>query len=442
MYGSIDVGQAHILDNQKIRMQSPRGTKDIFPAQSRAWRNVEEKMASTARSFGYGEIRTPMFEHTEVFTRAIGEETDVVGKEMYSFADRGGDSMTLRPEFTAGVIRAAAQHSIVGQSPLHRFWYCGPLFRYERPQKGRFRQFHQFGAECIGASSPESDVESILLARECLLSAGVNDFRLQLNTLGNRESRFSYRNQLVEFLHSVEERLSADSRRRIERNPLRVLDSKDIHDREALSDAPELADYLDSESRDHFARVTAILDSLKIHYEIHPRLVRGLDYYSHTVFELIGSSLGSQDALGGGGRFNDMFEYFGAKHNPSVGFSLGLERIMLTLEQQNSELFNPEPYNVSIIALNSTAYTVGLKCAADLRAIGLSVITDVLGRSMKSLLKEADKLQAPVVVIIGEEEIVNGTVLVRNMKQGGQQVSSLDDLAANVKNILSNTICV
>lgn len=418
-------------------MQSPRGTKDIFPAQSKAWREAEQKMADAARTFGYGEIRLPIFEHTAVFARAIGEETDIVGKEMYTFVDRGGESMTLRPEFTAGVIRAAAQHSIIGQSPLHRFWYFGPLFRYERPQKGRFRQFHQFGAECIGAASAESDAEVILLARQCLMAAGVEDFRLQINTLGNSESRAAYRTKLTEFLHSAAELLSDDSRRRIERNPLRVLDSKDERDRNALANAPALADYLDDESKRHFERVLCLLESQGASYEIHPRLVRGLDYYSHTVFEFIGSSLGSQDALGGGGRYNNMFDYFGAKSTPAVGFSLGLERIMLTLEQQNPTLYSPEKPDVLLVALGEESVAAVWKYAASLRAEGFSAITDVLGRSMKSQMKEADKSNIPVTVIVGESEIAAETVMVRDMRSGGQREYPAGEIIAAIREIIS-----
>jgi histidyl-tRNA synthetase len=393
-------------------------------------------MADAARSFGYGEIRIPIFEHTGVFARAIGEETDIVGKEMYTFVDRGGDSMTLRPEFTAGVIRAAAQHSILGQSPLHRFWYCGPLFRYERPQKGRFRQFHQFGAECIGADSPESDAEIILLARQCLIAAGINGFRLQINTLGNSESRAAYRARLSDFLQSVAERLSDESRRRMERNPLRVLDSKDERDREALVNAPSLTDFLDLESKVHFELVLKILDSQGIPYEIHSRLVRGLDYYSHTVFEFIGDSLGSQDALGGGGRYNNMFEYFGAKSAPAVGFSLGMERIMLTLEQQSPVLYSPERPDVSLIALGEESVNTVWKYADVLRAEGLSVITDVLGRSMKSLMKEADKFSIPVVLIVGENELAAGTVILRDMRNGGQRECPSNKIVAAIREII------
>lgn len=393
-------------------------------------------MAAAARSFGYGEIRTPLFEQTEVFARAIGEETDVVGKEMYTFPDRGGDSMTLRPEFTAGVIRAAAQHSLLGQHPVQRLWYCGALFRYERPQKGRFRQFHQFGAECIGAGSPESDVEIILLARQCLIAAGVQQFRLQLNTLGNPESRAVYRGKLVEFLGAVQQRLSDDSRRRMEKNPLRVLDSKDPGDRDALAGAPALADYLDDDSRRHFGRVRELLEARGVACEIHPRLVRGLDYYSHTVFEFVGDSLGSQDALGGGGRFNDMFGYFGAKPAPAVGFSLGLERVMLTLEQQNPALYAPETPDVSVIALGEAAGIAAGDMTAALREAGFSVIADVLGRSMKSLMKEADKLGVRAAVIIGENELTAGTAVVRDMRRGGQWECPVNDVAATVCGIV------
>lgn len=418
-------------------MQSPRGTKDTLPEKSKAWRTVEAKMADVARLFGYGEIRTPIFEHTEVFSRVIGEETDVVGKEMYTFPDRGNESMTLRPEFTAGVIRAAAQHNLLAQHPIQRLWYAGPLFRYERPQKGRFRQFHQFGAECIGADSPESDVEIIALAHECLVSVGITDAKLQLNTLGNKESRLIYREKLVEFLHSIADSLSEDSRRRIERNPLRVLDSKDAGDRAALANAPALADYLDNESKEHFGRVTSLLNANGITFEIHPRLVRGLDYYSHTVFEFVGSALGAQDALGGGGRFNDMFEYFGAKHTSAVGFSIGLERVLVTLEQHNKALYSSEVPTVSIIALGEKAMLAAGNYARILRSAGFSVITDVMGRSMKSLMKEADKLKIPLVVIIGDNELANGTVVIRNMLHGGQWECPASEIAGTITGILS-----
>lgn len=313
--------------------QSVKGTRDIFPPESSAWIHLEQRIRAHMDRAGYEEIRTPMFEDTSVFARGIGEETDIVGKEMYTFSDKGGSSLTLRPEMTAPVMRAWLQHSI-GERAMHtRLYYIGAMFRQERPQAGRFRQFHQFGMESIGLATPECDAEVIALASDIYSDLAIPHV-LKINSVGDTESRRAYRTALQEFLRGVADRLSAESQRRMETNPMRVLDSKAPQDREATDGAPHMLDYLEGETRAHFDRVLALLDALKVPYVIDHRLVRGLDYYSRTAFEFVSDALGAQDALGGGGRYDGLAEKLGGRSTPAVGFAAGIERLLLVLEKQ------------------------------------------------------------------------------------------------------------
>jgi histidyl-tRNA synthetase len=411
-------------------MQSPRGTKDIFAPEIASWHAAESAFRSITNRFGYTEIRTPIFESTDIFKRAIGENTDVVGKEMYTFPDRGGDSLTLRPEATASVVRAAIQHNLTAQQQLARLWYCGPFFRYERPQKGRQRQFHQFGAELMGSARPEADAEIIVMACEILHLLQIQPFTLQINTLANQAVRQQFKQALVEYLQEFRNELSEDSRIRLERNPLRVLDSKNPDDKKIIAGAPALHSFMDAESTDHFQSVQSMLNEQNIAYTIQPALVRGLDYYSHTVFEFTSSLLGAQDALGGGGRYNDMFEHFGGKNTPCVGFACGIERLLLAMEATQSKPAIQGP-DIYCIAFDSEqARSMGRRIAMDLRRKGKNVIMDVQARSIKAQMREADKVQAHYALIIGPEEIQNQSAIIKNLREGNgtQQAISFDNI--------------
>ncbi|MFP4542883.1 MAG: histidine--tRNA ligase [Bacteroidota bacterium] len=413
-------------------IQAIRGTKDILPDDSAALQYLEEKLRQVSARFGYREMRTPIFEKTEVFSRSIGENTDIVNKEMYTFEDRGGDSITLRPENTASIVRAVAQNSLLHDVSVLRLWYYGPFFRYERPQKGRMRQFHQYGAECLGSPNPESDFEIITLADRVIKELGIKDYRLLINTLGNEASRSAYRNSLADYLKENIDKLSEESRRRVETNPLRVLDSKDKEDKSVIADAPVITDSLDEESSEHYNKVIALLDSAGVRYTQEAKLVRGLDYYSHTVFEFQHDALGAQDAFGGGGRYNKLFEQLGAKPAPSIGFAMGVERLLIILE---AEKLLPEmefPADVYIVTAKPEYFDLAARASAILREKGIKVVYDLQRRSMKAQFKEANKLNVKTSVIIGDHEYANNSVSVKNMESGEQKVIALSELKDNI----------
>ncbi len=317
-------------------IQNIRGTKDLFFEEILKWHFVEEYFRKISTLFGYNELRTPIFERTEVFQRSIGETSDIVNKEMYTFQDKGGESITLRPEMTAALVRCVVQHNLYNLYQNLRLWYFGPFFRYERPQKGRLRQFHQYGAECIGSPYPESDAEIIFLAISIINSLNINNYSLEINSIGNLNSREKYKIELLNYLKDNINNLSEESKNRLNINPLRILDSKDEKDRKIIDKCPNILEYLDDESKEHFDLLINILDKSNIKYSIQPKLVRGLDYYSHTVFELRSNTLGSQDAFGGGGRYNNLIEELGGKPTPAVGFALGVERLILIMENSNN----------------------------------------------------------------------------------------------------------
>ncbi len=401
-------------------IQAIRGTKDILPDTIDYWNYLEFTAKAVSESFGYKEIRTPIFEKTEVFSRGVGEGTDIVNKEMYTFADKGGESITLRPEKTAAIVRAIIQSSLYQQQPITRLWYFAPFFRYERPQKGRLRQFHQFGAECISSPYPESDVEVISLAVEYCKSLGIEDYKLLINSLGNEQSRIAYKEVLIKYLLENKDKLTADSQNRLEQNPLRVLDSKAEQDKAVVEGSPNILDSLDAESKLHFETVLSYLDKLGISYAIQPRLVRGLDYYSHTVFEFQHSSLGSQDSFGGGGRYNSLFSQLGGKETPAVGFAMGAERLMIILEAIG-KLPQPEPVaDYYLLAADSKFIPKAIEIASALRSKGKKVLTDLIRRSFKSQMRDAGKLNIPYVVIIAEDELSRDSLLLKNMLNGEQ----------------------
>lgn len=410
-------------------MQSIRGTKDILPNEIHGWHAIEEHIRRITTLYGYRELRNPIMEYTEVFKRAVGEDTDIVGKEMYTFPDRGGDSLTLRPEATAAVVRSAIQHNLTAQQQIARVYYVGPFFRYERPQKGRQRQFHQFGCELLGASTAQADIEILTLAHDFLQALGISSMVLNINTLATPEVRQQFKARLIEYFSDHMSELSEDSQSRLKTNPLRILDSKNPGDKSLSANAPHLHEMLDQSSKEHFAQVLAQLDALSIPYSVNPQLVRGLDYYSHTVFEFTSTALGAQDALGGGGRYDHLFEHFGGKHTPSIGFAFGMERLLLAMEAEGT-IQQGQQSEIYVIGFESDeSRQAVIACAHELRnKTGKRIIVDVQHRSLKAQMKEADKLGVGHVIIIGPEEAIQGICIIKDLTSGMQFTKSISEL--------------
>lgn len=407
--------------------QTIRGTKDIFSPEIDLWVLLEQIARTTFTQFNYKEIRTPLLEYTEVFQRAIGEGTDVVGKEMYTFLDRGDTSITLRPEFTAGVIRSAIQHDFLNKH-LQKLFYFGPIFRYERPQKGRQRQFHQVGVECIGYDTTKSDVEIVVLTDVFLKAIGITTHKFKINTLGSKETRSSFSTALVKYLEAKKSELSEDSQRRLSSNPLRILDSKSPQDKLAIENAPQLYQFLTDDEISRFEEIQNALTSLSIDFEVSNNLVRGLDYYSHFVFEITGSKLGSQDSLGGGGRYNNMFEEFGAKPTPCIGVSLGMERLILELEGQSARI--QKPMSVYILIANQEYYNIALQLQSTLiTSTKCSVYFDLGEKSFKNQMKDANNNEADFVLILGEDEVANSSVSIKNMATSEQKIIPMSEIS-------------
>src|SRR5437868_5594661 len=401
-------------------LQPVRGTQDLLPEAARRHRQVGEMARALAELYGFVEMATPIFEFTEVFARPIGEHTDIVAKEMYTFTDRSGDEVTLRPENTAGVVRAVLSNGLAQSVPL-KFFYNGPMFRHERPQKGRFRQFHQIGVEIIGVAQPQADVEVIALGRRILDALGIADRTLlELNTLGDIESRAAYRQALVSYFSTRTSELSEDSRKRLERNPLRILDSKEETDQRIARDAPAFVEYQNAESRRFFDKVRAGLDRLGIDYRLNPRLVRGLDYYTHTAFEFVTADLGSQGTVMGGGRYDGLVELMGGPPLPGVGWAAGIERLaMLTGEPP------PLPSPVAVIPIGEIGEIAALKLAEDLRDRGWAVDLGYSGNVARRM-RRANNVNARVAVLIGEEEIARQVVALRDLDNGEQSEVPID----------------
>ncbi|MDE2228119.1 MAG: histidine--tRNA ligase [Alphaproteobacteria bacterium] len=395
-------------------LQTVRGTQDLLPAAMRRHRAVVETARVHAPRFGYEEIATPIFEFTDVFSRPIGETTDIVMKEMYTFADKGGEEVTLRPEYTAGIIRAVISNGLTQSLPL-RFFASGPMFRYERPQKGRFRQFHQIDAELIGVKEPQGDVEVIALGADILGALGVlSRAELHLNTLGDADSRRGYRDALVGYFTQHAHKLSEDSRRRLERNPLRILDSKDEADIALSAAAPHFEEYLTPASREFFGQVRAGLDALGIRYKLDPRLVRGLDYYTHTAFEFVTTELGSQGAVLAGGRYDGLMGVMGGPETPGVGWAAGIERLALMIAEPA-----PPPRTIALVPIGAEGEAVAFKLAQDLRRDGFAVDLAYSGNLQKRM-RRADRLKARAAVIIGDDELKRGQAAVRDLDTGAQ----------------------
>ncbi|MDD0844743.1 histidine--tRNA ligase [Pseudomonas sp. Gutcm_11s] len=406
-------------------LQAIRGMNDILPEQTPAWRYLESTLVSLLDGYGYKEIRLPIVEYTELFARGIGEGTDVVDKEMYTFLDRNEESLTLRPEGTAGCVRAVLEHGMTGGGQVQKLWYAGPMFRYEKPQKGRYRQFHQIGVEVFNLPGPDVDAELIVLTARLWQKLGLTDaVTLQLNSLGSSEARGAYREALVAYLQERFEHLDEDSQRRMSTNPLRILDSKIAETQALLVDAPRLHDYLDAESVAHFEGLKARLDAVGIRYEINQKLVRGLDYYSRTAFEWVTDKLGSQGTVCGGGRYDGLITQFGGKPTPGVGFAMGVERLVLLLETLGllPEELN-SPADLYLCAFGEAAELAGLGLAERLRdAIpGVRLLVNSGGGSFKSQFKKADKSGARFALILGEDELAARVVGCKSLRDDAQQ---------------------
>jgi histidyl-tRNA synthetase len=404
------------------------GTKDILPGEIRKWKFLEESVTGIFNLYNYKEIRTPVFEKTELFARGIGEETDIVGKEMYSFTDSAGSSMTLKPEMTAAVVRAYIEHSLGKQQPLNKLFYIAPMFRKETPQAGRQRQFHQFGAEAIGSSSPLLDAEMIQMVYEVLVNMGLKHLTVKINSLGVPESRERYKLILREFLSDKKERLSEDSRKRFEKNILRLFDSKVESDQFIMKEAPLLIDYIDDESRRDFDLVKEILTVSGIPFEVDPKLVRGLDYYTKATFEIISGKVGAQSALCGGGRYDLLIEQLGGTPTPGVGFAAGMERILLACENENSLTPAEENLDVYIILIEKELITRAAEAALMLRRNNLSVDYDYLSRSVKAQMREANRYNARYVLFIGGDEYKAGKYNLKDMSTGDQKQTDAENL--------------
>jgi len=422
-------------------IQSLPGTEDILPQPQRVgqdlkvadihtWQWVEATARELFQRAVYQEIRTPTFEQTALFERGIGEATDVVGKEMYTFVDKGDRSCTLRPEGTAGVVRAYIQHSLQAQGGVQRLWYCGSMFRYERPQKGRQRQFHQIGVEVLGSADPRADVEVILLATDLLQRLGLKNLTFNLNSVGDRDDRQRYREALVNYLTPFKADLDADSQDRLSRNPLRILDSKDEKTQAIAAEAPSILDYLGDTSKRHFDRVLAQLSDLGIEFVLNPRLVRGLDYYTHTAFEIQSSDLGAQATVCGGGRYDGLVQELGGPVTPAVGWAIGLERLTLLLAQlQTVSAPSPDLY---VVSRGEAAEANALKLAQALRNHGLAVDLDLSGSAFGKQFKRADRSGAAACLILGDEEAAQGTVQLKWLRSGEQTSITQADLLTDV----------
>ena len=421
-----------------MKLQKPKGTQDILPADSAKWQYVENVARETFKKYNYGEIRTPMFEHYEVISRSVGDTTDIVTKEMYDFHDKGDRHITLRPEGTAPVVRSYVENKLFApevQKPV-KVYYIGSMFRYERPQAGRLREFHQLGVECFGSKNPATDVETIAMAYQLFNTLGIKDVTLHLNSLGNTESRLAYRQALIDYLTPMRESLSKDSQRRLDENPLRVLDSKEKEDKVAVENAPSILDYLDEESQAHFDEVRTMLDSLNIPYVIDTNMVRGLDYYNHTIFEFITTIDKSELTICAGGRYDSSVEYFGGPETAGFGFGLGLERLLLVLDKQGIELPVEESLDVYIAVLGSGANGKALELVQAIRYQGFKAERDYLGRKIKAQFKSADTFKAKTVITLGESEVESGQVNVKNNATREEVTVSFEELTKNFAAVL------
>lgn len=420
------------------KLRAVKGMNDLLPEELGRWRRLESIFRETAERYGFGEIRTPLLEPTELFVRSIGEATDIVEKEMYTFHDKGEKNLTLRPEGTASCARAYLEHTVGAREAITRWYYLGPMFRRERPTRGRYRQFHQAGVEVYGDPGPFIDAEIIDMLVRFLSELGIVDLRVLLNSLGDQETRQNYREALIRYLEPHRGSLSADSQRRLETNPLRILDSKAPEDQAIIEDAPSILEHLSEEDQAHFDGVRRTLDRLGTPYEIEPRLVRGLDYYSRTLFEVQGrgGELGAQNALAGGGRYDGMIEELGGKATPAFGFALGIERLLLAMGEAEDE---SRP-RVMILAANDEARVEAVALARELRDAGFNIETDLRGTSLKSQLRRADRSGAALAFVLGDDELARGVVQWKRLEGEGSGESPREGIASVVAELLGQKV--
>lgn len=416
-----------------MKTKAIRGMNDILPDAAGTWRFLEQTVQNLVQSYGYSEIRLPMLEYTELFRRSIGEVTDIVEKEMYTFLDRNEESLTLRPEATASVVRAAIENGLL-HNQRHKLWTLGPMFRYEKPQKGRYRQFHQFDVEALGFAGPDVDAELIIMTARMWRQLGIDRIRLEINSLGSPDARAGYRKALVKYFSSVKNRLDDDSIRRLEQNPLRILDSKNPDMQAIIAAAPVMLDALDDESAEHFAGLKALLDAAGVAYSVNPRLVRGLDYYNRTVFEWVTDALGAQGAVCSGGRYDGLVEKLGGRETPAVGWAMGMERLVAlfaacgeTAPEQNADVY--------LVAVGNAAEQRAFSLVEELRndVEGIRIELNLGGGSFKSQLKRADKSNAKYALILGEQELAEGNIGLKPLRSADEQISVvMDELAATL----------
>nr|P30053.2 RecName: Full=Histidine--tRNA ligase; AltName: Full=Histidyl-tRNA synthetase; Short=HisRS [Streptococcus dysgalactiae subsp. equisimilis] len=425
-----------------MKLQKPKGTQDILSVAAAKWQYVEGVARETFKQYHYGEIRTPMFEHYEVISRSVGDTTDIVTKEMYDFYDKGDRHITLRPEGTAPVVRSYVENKLFApevQKPV-KLYYIGSMFRYERPQAGRLREFHQIGVECFGSANPATDVETIAMAYHLFERLGIKGVTLHLNSLGNAASRAAYRQALIDYLSPMRDTLSKDSQRRLDENPLRVLDSKEKEDKIAVANAPSILDYQDEESQAHFDAVRSMLEALAIPYVIDTNMVRGLDYYNHTIFEFITEVDQSELTICAGGRYDGLVEYFGGPATPGFGFGLGLERLLLILDKQGVELPVEEGLDVYIAVLGADANVAALALTQAIRRQGFTVERDYLGRKIKAQFKSADTFKAKVVITLGESEIKAGQAVLKHNQTRQEMTVSFDQIQTDFASIFAECV--
>jgi len=408
--------------------KAPRGTNDILPEESYKWQFVEKRLFETASLFGFKEIRVPVFEHTEVFTKNVGDTTDVVQKEMYTFNDKGDRSITLRPEFTAGVIRSVIEHSLTSAALPVKVCYCGGCYRYEKPQAGRLREFHQFGAECVGAASPAADAEVISLASSLLAGLDIKKLSLEINSIGCKSCREKYHAALKEYFSVNKDNLCGTCNERLERNPMRILDCKSPVCSKIASDAPIMLDFLCDDCSQHFEGVKGHLDAMGIQYTVNPHIVRGLDYYTRTVFEFISNNIGAQGTVCGGGRYDGLLEQMGGQPSPALGFAMGVERLLMVMEAEQIPAPVPEPCDIYIAPMGEAASVKATALCSLLRNEGFEALTDIVGRGLKAQMRYANKIGALYTVVLGDSELESGKVNLKCMKDGSEQEIELDNI--------------
>ena len=418
--------------------KSIKGTQDTLPSESYKIQFVEQSVLEIAKNYGYKEIRVPVFEHTELFQRGVGDTTDVVQKEMYTFEDKGGRSITLRPEGTAGVVRSYIEHGLFNEAQPQKVCYLISCYRYEKPQAGRLREFHQFGCECFGTASPAADAELISLVNDIFAFLDVKNLKIQINSIGCPECRKNYHKALQEYFESKKDELCGTCLGRLERNPMRILDCKSPVCSEIAKDAPKVTDYLCDECDDHFKKTQQYLDAMNIPYEVNPSIVRGLDYYTKTVFEFVSTEIGAQGTVCGGGRYDGLVEEIGGNNTPALGFAMGMERLLMLMEAQGIEFPAEDKCDLYIASMGENATLKASQIAADVRGNGMHAQFDIVGRSVKAQMKYANKIGAAYTVVLGDSEIEAGVAKVKNMADGSETEMNIDDIAEEIMRLSIN----